>query len=303
MFPLKGENNMFEFKPLNLDDKNIFDKYLRPYNFKTSEYSFTNLFIWRKALDIQYTIFKDILIIKKKGFDEEYHFMQPIGYTKDNLKEIVELLDSYRNKNKMKYLFKDAETYFVQEIKSTFGNTYNIEEDRDNFDYIYESSKLISLSGKKLHSKKNHYNNFIKNNRYETVEINNKIIEDCMKTACDWCKINECKGYLKYELKAIQELLQHTEELDFIGMAVYVNEKISAFTIGEKMNENMAIIHIEKASTEINGLYAFVNRTFVEKYFSNIPYINREQDLGKEGLRKAKLSYQPVKLEPKFIVS
>jgi len=294
---------MFEFKPLNLDDKNIFDKYLRPYNFKTSEYSFTNLFIWRKALDIQYTIFKDILIIKKKGFDEEYHFMQPIGYTKDNLKEIVELLDSYRNKNKMKYLFKDAETYFVQEIKSTFGNTYNIEEDRDNFDYIYESSKLISLSGKKLHSKKNHYNNFIKNNRYETVEINNKIIEDCMKTACDWCKINECKGYLKYELKAIQELLQHTEELDFIGMAVYVNEKISAFTIGEKMNENMAIIHIEKASTEINGLYAFVNRTFVEKYFSNIPYINREQDLGKEGLRKAKLSYQPVKLEPKFIVS
>jgi hypothetical protein len=203
----------------------------------------------------------------------------------------------------MKYLFKDAEIDFVQEIKNTFGNTYNIEEDRDNFDYIYESSKLISLSGKKLHSKKNHYNNFIKNNKYETVEINNKIIEDCMKTACDWCKINECKGYLKYELKAIQELLLHTEELDFIGMAVYVDEKISAFTIGEKMNEDMAIIHIEKASTEINGLYAFVNKTFIEKYFSNIPYINREQDLGKEGLRNAKLSYQPVKLEPKFIVS
>lgn len=294
---------MFEFKPLALDDKSIFDKYLKPYSFRTSEYSFTNLFIWRKALDIQYTIFKNILIIKKKGFDEEYHFMQPIGYTKDNLKEIIELLDSQRNKNNMKYLFKDAEIDFVQEIKSTFGNTYNIEEDRDNFDYIYESSKLISLSGKKLHSKKNHYNNFIKNNRYETVEINNKIIEDCMKTACDWCKINECKGYLKYELKAIQELLQHTEELDFIGMAVYVDEKISAFTIGEKMNENMAIIHIEKACTEINGLYAFVNKTFIEKYFSTIPYINREQDLGKEGLRKAKLSYQPVKLEPKFIVS
>lgn len=293
---------MLEFKPLTLDAKSVFNKYLKPYNFRTCEYSFTNLFIWRKALDIQYTIINDTLIIKKKGFNEEYHFMQPIGYTESNFKEIIELLDCYRKNNGMKYLIKDAEVGFVEEMRMSFGSKFNIEEDRNNFDYIYESSKLISLSGKKLHSKKNHYNNFIKSNSYETVDISNETIDDCIKAACEWCKINECKGYLKYELKAIHDLLHHTDKLDFVGMAVYVDKKISAFTIGERMNENMAIIHIEKASTEINGLYAFINKTFVEKYFSDIPYINREQDLGKEGLRKAKLSYQPFKLEPKFII-
>lgn len=85
-------------------------------------------------------------------------------------------------------------------------------------------------------------------------------------------------------------------------MAVYVNDKISAFTIGEKVNNDMAIIHIEKADSDIRGLYAYINKTFVEQYLNDITYINREQDLGIEGLRKAKLSYNPVKIEMKYSV-
>lgn len=293
---------MLDFKPLTLEDKVIFDKYLKPYNFLTCEYSFTNLFIWRIGLDIQYALYKDALIIKKKDFFDNYHFMQPIGYTNENLKEIVDTLESIKINENLKNLFKDVETPFVNELKTIYGNKFTIEEDRANFDYIYESSKLISLSGKKLHGKKNHYNNFIKNNNFYVEEINESNIEDCIKAACEWCKINECKGYLKYELKAIKELLLNKEKLDFIGMAVYVSDALSAFTIGEKINDNMAIIHIEKADAEINGLYTYINKTFIENYFSDIPYINREQDLGKEGLRKAKLSYQPFKLEPKYSV-
>lgn len=293
---------MLDFKPLTLEDKVIFDKYLKPYNFLTCEYSFTNLFIWRNGLDIQYTLYKDALIIKKKDFYGDYHFMQPIGYAKENLKEIVDTLESIKTNTNLKTLFKDAETPFVNDLKAIYGDKFSIEEDRANFDYIYESSKLISLSGKKLHSKKNHYNNFIKNNNFYAEEINKNNIEDCIKAACEWCKINDCKGYLKYELKAIKELLLNKEKLDFIGLAVYVSDALSAFTIGEKINENMAIIHIEKADAEINGLYTYINKYFIENYFSDIPYINREQDLGKEGLRKAKLSYQPFKLEPKYSV-
>ncbi|MCM0649859.1 phosphatidylglycerol lysyltransferase domain-containing protein [Clostridium swellfunianum] len=293
---------MLNFKPLNLEDKITFDKYLKPYTFSTCEYSFTNLFIWRKGLDVQYCIINDVLIIKKMDFHGYYHFMQPIGYRKENLKEIIEVLMSYQKEHEMNYLFKDAETSFVHDVKEIFGDKFIIEEDRDNSDYIYDSSKLSSLSGKKLHGKKNHYNNFIKNNTYHTELINEQNIEDCLKAACEWCKQNDCKGYLKYELKAIQELLTNSNKLDFIGMAVYVNDILSAFTIGEKVNDDMAIIHIEKASANINGLYAFVNKTFVETCFSDIPFINREQDLGKEGLRKAKLSYYPVKLEPKYSI-
>lgn len=293
---------MLNFKPLTLEDKIIFDKYLKPYNFLTCEYSFTNLFIWRKGLDVQYCLFDNILIIKKLDFHGDYHFMQPIGYSMENLSEVVQVLLNYKVENKMKYLFKDAETPFIEDLEEIFGEALRIEEDRDSFDYIYESSKLISLSGKKLHSKKNHYNNFIKNNKYYTQIINENNIEDCIKAACEWCKQNDCQGYLKFELKAIQELLTNSSKLDFIGIAVYVEDVLSAFTIGEKANDNMAIIHIEKAATDINGLYAFINKTFVETCFNDVPFINREQDLGKEGLRKAKLSYQPAKLEPKYAV-
>lgn len=293
---------MLSFKPLTIDDKNIFDDYLKPYTFLTCEYSFTNLFIWRKGLDIQYARYNGALIIKKMDFDGEYHFMQPIGYKIEVLKEIVNELIVYKKENNLKFLFKDAELPFIEDLKAIYGDELFIEEDRSNFDYIYESTKLISLSGKKLHSKKNHYNNFIKNNTYSTLPITEEIIDDCMKAACEWCKKNDCKGYLKYELKAIQELLANKDKLEIVGMAVYVNNVLSAFTIGEKVNDSMAIIHIEKAAIDINGLYSFINKTFVEIYFSDVPYINREQDLGIEGLRKAKFSYQPYKLEPKYSV-
>jgi hypothetical protein len=294
---------MLEFKPLKLEDKFLFDKFLKPYKFLTCEYSFTSLFIWRKALDIEYTLYKDILIIKKIDFDGSYHFMQPIGYTKDNLKEVILLLLDYKKATSLNVLFKDVEEPFLKDLKEIFADKLIIEEDRDNFDYVYSSEKLISLSGKKLHSKKNHYNNFIKNNTYRVQPITDSIICDCIKAAREWCRMNDCKGYLLFELRAIEEMLKNNAHLDFEGMVVYVNDKLSAFTIGERVNDDMAIVHIEKADASINGLYAFINKTFVEEYFSDVPFINREQDLGIEGLRKAKLTYQPIKLEPKYTVN
>ncbi|WPC43090.1 DUF2156 domain-containing protein [Clostridium sp. JS66] len=294
---------MLNFKPLSLEDKELFDKYLKPYSFETCEYSFTNLFIWRKACDIQYAIYKDVIIIKKMDFDGSYHFMQPIGYKKEALKEIVNVLLELRSSYDLSYLFKDAEQPFIDDLLNVFGDTFVIEEDRDNFDYIYESEKLISLSGKILHKKKNHYNYFVKNYDYKISEMTHELIQPCIKAAREWCHKHICKGYLLYELRSIEELLKNSDKLDFIGMVVHVNDKLSAFTIGEKVSENMGIIHIEKADSDIRGLYNFVNKTFIENYFSQIPLINREQDLGIEGLRQAKLSYSPVELVKKFNVS
>lgn len=294
---------MLEFKQLTLEDKCLFDKYLKPYSFLTCEYSFTNLFIWRKGLDIQYAIYNDVLIIKKMDFDGRYHFMQPIGYKSENLNNIISMLKEYKEEFQMDCLFKDIEEPFKNELQTLYGDTIEIEEDRDNFDYIYESEKLKTLSGKKLHGKKNHYNYFLKHYSYTIAPITTEIIDDCIKAAREWCCKNDCKGYLLHELRAIQELLKNNDKLDFIGMVVYVDNKLSAFTIGEKVNENMAIVHIEKADAEIGGLYAFINKSFVENYLSDIPFINREQDLGIEGLRKAKLAYYPIKLEPKYTVN
>ncbi|WP_035291601.1 DUF2156 domain-containing protein [Clostridium sp. KNHs214] len=299
---------MLEFKPLNIDDKDIFYKYLKSYKFATSEYSFASLIIWRKGCDIQYVEFNDALIIKKRDFNGKYHFMQPIGYTKENLKYIIEELKKYREKNSMPYLFKDVENLFIEDLKEIYGEKAHICEDIDNFDYIYDSEKLITLSGKKLHSKKNHYNFFVKNYNYEVKDfLESNVKQDCVRASEIWHHQKDAQNgeniYIDYELEGIKEILTHMEGLNLKGMAVYVDGKVAAFTIGERVNDEMAIIHIEKGIADIRGIYAFINKTFAEKYLNDVKYINREQDLGIEGLRKAKKSYSPLKLEEKYCVN
>ncbi|HBC96496.1 MAG TPA: hypothetical protein DC034_06845 [Clostridium sp.] len=295
---------MLKFEPITLEDKSIFDKYLGSYNFSTSEYSFTNLIIWRKACDIRYTVYQDALIIKKADFNGNYHFMQPIGYTRQNLKAIVEELVKYKREHNMAYLFEDAENTFLEDLKEIYGSSMDIKEDIDNFDYIYTSEKLISLSGKKLHAKKNHYNYFIKNYAYEAKDFFEPGVKSDIKTAAEnWYREkNGGNKYLEYELMGIDEITENMKFLNLKAMAVYVESKIVAFTIGERMNDNTGIIHIEKASSSTRGSYAFVNKTFVENYLSDVKYINREQDLGIPGLRKAKKSYHPVKMGEKYCV-
>jgi len=295
------------FKKLSLEDKNSIDKYISPYKFLSCEYSFTSLYIWKDACDIQYTIYKQALILKKKDFDGNYHFMQPLGYSKEDLGEIIEKLKAYREENDMKYLFKDLEESFIEEFNVLLNekNEFCIKEDRDNFDYLYEAKKLMTLSGKKLHSKKNHYNAFTKSYNYEVVEINNeRVINDVIGAAQKWYEEtpeNDIKLY--YELLAIKDIVNNMNLLNLNGVAVYVDGKVAAFSIGESLNEKLAVIHIEKGDKNINGIYSFIAKTLIDKCFNNAEIINREQDLGIDGLRKSKMSYYPLKLEKKFILS
>lgn len=295
------------FKKLDIQDKILIESYIKPYKFLSCEYSFTSLYIWKDACDVQFTIFKDALILKKKDFEGNYHFMQPLAYRKEDLASIIEALKAYKDENKMIYLFKDLEENFIEEIKNLLKEKrcLSIEEDRDNFDYLYEASKLRTFSGKKLHAKKNHYNYFTKNYNYEVVDITGeKVIEDVTEAAEKWYEDTEEKDdKLYYELLAIKNIVRNMDLLELKGVAVYVNGILSAFSIGESLNEKLAVIHIEKGDKDIQGIYSFIARTLVDRCFSNAEIINREQDLGIEGLRKAKMSYYPLKLEKKFILS
>ena len=248
------------FKKLELQDKVLFDKYIYPYKFLSCEYSFTTLYIWRDACDIRYTIYKNALIIKKKDFDGDYYFMQPLGYEKEDLKDIVEKLIQYKAEHHIKYLFKDLEENFILEMKALFGDVNEcIKEDRDNFDYLYEAQKLIMLSGKKLHKKKNHYNSFVKNYNYEVAKISNgKAAADVIEAAYTWYEENKAgqEDMLYYELQGIEDIINNIDELSLEGIVVYVDDKIAAFSIGERLNDKLAVIHIEKADRNINGAYS-----------------------------------------------
>ncbi|MBZ9607053.1 phosphatidylglycerol lysyltransferase domain-containing protein [Clostridium estertheticum] len=295
---------MMIFKRLMIEDKNVFEKFIYPYKFLSCEYSFTTLYIWREACDVCFTIYKGALIIKKKDFEGRYYFMQPLGYSKENLKEIIDALKEYKTENNMEYLFKDLDEGVMEEIRDIYDDAHGIciKEDRDNFDYLYEAEKLIKLSGKKLHGKKNHYNSFIKKYNYEVKDIKGEeVVNDVIVAAEKWYAGNNDDDVLYYELQGIKDIVKDMGILNNKGIAVYVDEKIVAFSLGEKLNDDLAVIHIEKADTKYSGVYSFINKTFVDTSFSEVKIINREQDLGIVGLRKSKLSYHPFKLEKKYI--
>lgn len=295
-----------DFKKLELEDKKLIDKYIYPYKFMSCEYSFTSLYIWKDACDIKYTVYEDALILKKKDFEGNYHFMQPLGYKKEKLRQIIAALEDYKEENDMTYLFKDLDEGFVEEVNALIheNDEVCVEEDRDNFDYLYEAKKLMTFSGKKLHGKKNHYNFFVKNYDYEVLDIDNeKVILDVIEASERWYEETPEKDEkLYYELLAIKDIVNYMNYLNLKGIAVYIDGKLCAFSIGECLNDKLAVIHIEKGDKEKNGIYSFIAKTFVERCFSNAEIINREQDLGIEGLRKAKMSYHPIKLEKKFIL-
>lgn len=296
---------MLEFKPLELGDRERFLSYFNKHEFRTYEYSFGTLYLWRKYCKIEFAFIDGCLIIKKTDKEKGTYFMQPLGYIKEQLPGIIKKLIEYKTINSLVGpLFADLEENFVQELKNILGENIKLKEDENNYDYIYESDRLISLSGKTLHAKRNHYSQFISSYNYEVRDIKDEnVIKDCKDFAIKWNEDKEdYNEELKYELEGIIDIVDKFDYIGLCGMAVYVEGIIKGFTIGEKVNENMAIIHIEKADPSIKGIYAFINKTFIEGYFSEVKYINREEDLGIEGLRKAKMSYQPSTFERKYIV-
>jgi hypothetical protein len=184
-------------------------------------------------------------------------------------------------------------------------NRFAITPDRDNSDYVYRTEDLINLEGNKYHGKKNHINKFKKNHSYEYSPLTPELVEQCLALEAQWCDIRHCELYpgLAGEERAIYEALTNMNHLDFKGGVILVNGKVEAFALGELLNPETAVIHIEKANPAFEGLYQLINQEFCAHEWAEVPFVNREQDLGEEGLRKAKLSYHPHHLVNKYTVT
>ena len=167
---------------------------------------------------------------------------------------------------------------------------------------MYETEKMISLVGKKLHAKRNHINKFKENNpdwSYETLTMDN--LEECLHMAEQWKHMNLCdeKGEKHAEFCVTKRALKQFQELGLKGGILRDGNRIVAFTLGEELNREMFVIHIEKAFADVQGAYPMINQQFLIHEASNYLYVNREEDTGAEGLRKAKLSYYPAFLQEK----
>lgn len=171
---------------------------------------------------------------------------------------------------------------------------------RDLFDYVYLSSDLTELGGRKYHQKRNHISSFTSSYPYKFELIDSKNLPLLREAAETLYALSG--GGLEDEYRAIGEVIENFEALDLRAAVLTVNGQIVAYTIGEKANDDTAIIHIEKANRDFAGAYAAINNMFAKAQFADLVYINREEDMGIEGLRKAKLSYNPHHFNEAYIV-
>ncbi|MGD8229100.1 MAG: phosphatidylglycerol lysyltransferase domain-containing protein [Desulfobacteraceae bacterium] len=289
-----------EFKPVQLQDRDFIREVLRKYTPQTSEWSFTNLFIWQSHYGFQWSMHRDWLIVMGRGEKNDTYALQPVG--PPSRAEVTRMLLKWLGeaKGEISARIERADQRLVSEIEGA--KDFLIEPSRDQFDYVYRSEDLIGLAGRKYHAKRNHINKFRRSHTFTYMPFANEYLKACLELADSWCEWRRCEEDLNLvgEWEAVREALTHFEALEIVGGVILIEDKVKAFALGELLNDEMATVHVEKADPEIPGLYAVINQQFCENSWPDVPYVNREQDLGEPGLRKAKLSYYPDHLVEKF---
>ena len=297
--------DIIKFKPIEKADKPIFDKFYRSRYYENGHLTFTNQYMWRKPYDIHWAVENDVLYTLTK-WQNKISMLQPIGAEDKMQESIAKIIEFFAdNDGDKKVSIGGIDKYFAEELKKFPDAKFEIAANDYNFDYVYLADDLINLAGRKYHSKKNHLNNF-KNNypMANYLPITKDIILKCKEELDDWYENKSPElpndPFLELERNAINEVLDNFCDFDLKGGAIELDGRIIAFAFGEQLNTDTAVIHVEKADPDIRGAYPAINQGVVAHEWSEMKYINRQEDMGLEGLRKAKESYKPVKMIEKF---
>lgn len=235
------------------------------------------------------------------------HSAMPMCKEEDLPHYFNEIVEYFNKVLKIPFKIYLADEEAVDYLKLRESEDFTVTEQEDLKDYLYDGEALRRLSGKKLHKKKNHLNAFLKEyeGRYEYRRLCCSDRGDVWTFLDKWReqKGDDVEDHLDYEVAGIHEILKNCSFLNVRMSGVYIDGQLEAFTIGSyNPLEDMAIIHIEKANPEIRGLYQFINQQFLIHEFPDVKLVNREDDLGQEGLRRAKMSYNPCGFARKYLI-
>lgn len=256
--------------------------------FMNCEYGFGNMFLWAESFGTKVGRYKEFLLMRSGTA-----YLFPIG--KSEPTEAVEYLIDYAKSVGECLTFVNVTKAVRAFLEEKFPDRFDFVENRAFADYIYSVDDLINLSGKKYHKKRNHLSNFKKRYNYTFEQITSANLYECFEMYEVWLKNKNAENDENYdEYSAIKRAFDNFEKLGFVGGALRVDGKIEAFTMGEALTSETFCTHIEKANTDIVGSYAAINNEFAKNCLASFKYVNREEDMGIEGLRKAKLSYYPA---------
>lgn len=289
-----------EFKEFEIAHKGVFDEFFQKDPPEISEFTFTNLFMWRHCYHPIWLRGHDCILIIFRPDKGTPYGLPPIG-PGDKAEALETLCEEIGRLTPEPKICRVGEAFVKNFVDP---DRYEWVPDRANSDYVYLADDLIRLSGNRYHRKRNHLNQFLKKYRFEYRPLDHELVGCFLEMQEEWCRLRECvlNPQLLTEDYAVREALNHFDDLGYKGGSVLVEGKVEAFSIGEPLNPETAVIHIEKANPEIPGLYAAINQLFCQNAWDGMTYVNREQDLGIEGLRKAKESYLPHHMVNKYTV-
>ncbi len=292
---------MLEFRTAAVDDIPAIKEIFNSFNEVSCELSAVNLILWQKQFGFSFCI-EDGVLYTKNCIDSKVSFGIPFSH--DMPLAIARLKEYCKNENIPLALFgAQGERMYI--LKQQMHDMFAFEAKRDSFEYIYNRESLAELSGKKYHSKRNHISSFKKkyNWSYETLNDENKV--DALEMLNDWYSLNKDKedDFMLSEKQGLEKILSSQLIPEVKGGVLRVDGEVVAFTLGCEISKEIFDVNIEKALTDFDGAYAMINQQFVSNELCGYKYVNREEDMGLEGLRKAKLSYRPEILLEKYVIT
>lgn len=305
---------MFDNK-ITIADRPLLEEYLNGYDYKTSGLSFSALYMWRDINCFSWEMIGDYIVVAgishlelEEGIIEPFLF-PPLTKTGDydpqGLREAIYGAKEIFESKGYNMAIRLLPFHMIDMIKSACPGELTYIEDRPNYDYVYRTQDLIDLKGRDYHGKKNHLNYFHKNYEYKFIPLTSDMAVDAMRFIDEFNQRKDVPDHemqlLKMEEQAMEDVFRNLEGVGYLAGAITIDGKIEALSIGGYLNKNTVTVHVEKANTDFRGLYQAINNEFCKHVASTVKYINREEDMGIPNLRKAKLSYKPVKLVEKHI--
>ena len=283
-----------QFQPITLAGQKAYARHLAACPQVASDYSFINLWGWAEAFGLKWVLDESAAWICQTR--PATKLWAPVGaWDEPAFEKIGELL---RGRDMIR-----VPEILAKALEKHLGNKIEAVSDRANWDYVYPAKDLAELSGKRFHNKKNLLNQFLKKYEFTFRKMGPDLAQQALGLQQNWCLWRDCESVevLRAENRMIQKVLENWDKLSgLMGGALFVGDEMAAYTIAEGLGKDTLVIHVEKGNPEFKGVYQAVNQMFVQSVKSQAAWINREQDLGDDGLRKAKMSYNPARFIEKY---
>ncbi len=290
---------MIEFRTPVIEDKSRVDYILSKANFEGSFYSFAAIYTWAEQYDTKIAFFGDALLISGFSDSTGLFFLFPVGqYELSEMLKIMEQEAEYRH-SELKIF---AERCQADMLDRLYPDKFITEDSRKDWDYVYAVDDLAFLRGNKYHGKRNHISRLTKkyaSSSFSLEPITEDNIKTCLEIEKEWAKDKNDS----FDLESVERSLMNMDILGLSGGLLKIDNKAIAFTVGERLTDDTFIIHIEKSLPGYDGSYQMINQMFAGTLVGKYLYINREEDMGIEGLRISKQSYLPCRMIEKCVIT